>query len=107
MLMWIQHDCYSDSKSYTGVSIHLGKYSGAFLILSKTQTITTVSSIVATFVAAHLARQKNLWAQNLLFELGFNSSIPTTLYQDNMSTIRLILHKGNSGELNILLSDII
>ena len=38
-----------------------------------------------------------MWAQNLLRELQFLSSIPTTLFQDNMSTIRLILHKGNSG----------
>ena len=33
----------------------------------------------------------------MLTELGFISTIPTTLYQDNKSTIRLISHKGNSG----------
>ena len=38
-----------------------------------------------------------MWVQNLLRELNFVSSIPTILYQDNQTTIRLILHKGNSG----------
>ena len=38
-----------------------------------------------------------LWAQNLLTELVYLSAIPTTLFQDNMSTIRLISHKDNSG----------
>lgn len=48
-------------------------------------------------MATHTACQKILWAQNVLTELGFIESVPTTLYQDNQSTIRLILHKGNSG----------
>ena len=33
----------------------------------------------------------------ILTELNFLSSIPTTLFQDNMSTIRLILHKKKAG----------
>jgi hypothetical protein len=91
------YNCYTDSKSHSGVSLHLGQYSGAFLSLSKKQTIVADSSTVAEFVATHSACQKILWTQNLLQELGFPLSIPTTLYQDNQSTIRLILHKGSSG----------
>ena len=34
---------------------------------------------------------------NVLTELGFLASVPGLLYQDNQSTIRMILHKGNSG----------
>ena len=68
-----------------------------FLTLSKKQTITAGSSTVAKFVVTHSACQKILWAPNLLTELNFSSSTPTTLFQDNMSTIRLILHKGNAG----------
>ena len=52
---------------------------------------------MAEFVATHSACQKILWAQNLLRELKLLFSIPTILFQDNISTIRLILHKGNSG----------
>jgi hypothetical protein len=91
------YDCYSDSKSHSGISLHLGRHSAAFLYMSKKQTIIADSSTVAEFVATHSACQKILWVQNLLRELNFVSSIPTILYQDNQSTIRLILHKGNSG----------
>ena len=91
------YNCHTDSKSHSGVSLHLGQYSGAFLSLSKKQTIVADSSTVAEFVATHSACQKILWTQNLLQELGFPLSIPTTLFQDNQSTIRLILHKGSSG----------
>ena len=55
------------------------------------------STTVSEFVGTHSAVQKVLWAQNLLTELGFISAIPTRLYQDNKSTIRLIFHKGNLG----------
>ena len=91
------YNCYSDSKSHTGVSLHLGQFSGAFLSLSKKQTIVADSTTVSEFVATHTAVQKVLWAQHLLTELGLPSEAITTLYQDNKSTIRLIQHKGNSG----------
>ena len=71
------YDCYTDSKSHSGVSLHLGQHSAAFLYLSKKQTITADLSTVAEFVATHSACQKILWAQNLLRELNFLSSIPT------------------------------
>ena len=47
------YDCYSDSKSHSGVSLHLGQYSGAFLTLLKKQTITADSSTDAEFVATY------------------------------------------------------
>ena len=91
------YNCYTDSKSHTGVSLHLGQFSGSFLSLSKKQSILADSTTVSEFVGTHSAVQKVLWAQNLLTELGYLSAISTTLYQDNKSTIRLISHKGNSG----------
>ena len=91
------YNCYLDSKSHTGISLHLGQHSGAFLTLSKKQTVVADSSTVAEFIATHTACQKILWAQNLLTELGYSTAINTTLYQDNQSTIRLIMHKGSSG----------
>ena len=65
--------------------------------MSKKQSVLADSTTVSEFIDTHSAVQKVLWAQNLLTELGFISTIPTTLYQDNKSTIRLISHKGNSG----------
>ena len=58
------YDCYSDSKSHSGISLHLRQHYGAFLFLSEKQTITADSSTVAEFVATHSACQKILWAQN-------------------------------------------
>ena len=81
------YDCYNDSKSHSGISLHLGQHSGAFLSLSKKQIITADSSTVAEFVATHAACQNILWAQNLLTELNFLSSVSATLYQHNMATI--------------------
>ena len=96
------YNCYSDSKSHTGVSLHLGQFSGGFLTLSKKQSILADSTTVSKFVGTHSAVQKVLWAQDLFTVLGFVSAIPTTLFQDNKSTIRLISHKGNSGRTNHL-----
>ena len=81
------YNCYSDSKSHTGVSLHLGRYSGSFLSMSKKQSILAESTTVSEFVGTHSAVQKVLWAQNMLTELGYLSAIPKTLFQDNKSTI--------------------
>jgi hypothetical protein len=91
------YNCYLDSKSHTGVSLHMGQYSGSFLSLSKKQSIVADSTTVSEFVATHSACQKILWVRNMLQELGIPSAMTTTLYQDNKSAIRLIEHQGNSG----------
>jgi hypothetical protein len=89
------YNCYSDSKSHTGISLHLGSDSGAFLVLSKKQSVTADSSTVAEYIASHTACQKILWAKNLLTELGCLPKV--FLHQDNTSTINLLKHNGNSG----------
>ena len=60
------YNCYTDSKSHTGISLRLGRYSGSFLSLSKKQSILADSATVSEFVGTYLAVQKILWAQNLL-----------------------------------------
>ena len=77
--------------------LHLGQCSGAILSLSKKQTVTADSSTIAEFLTTHSVCKKILWAQNFLKELNFISCIPTTVYQDNKSSTRLILHKGKLG----------
>jgi hypothetical protein len=89
------YNCYTDSKFHIRISLHLGEDSGAFLALSKKQSITADSSTVAEYIASHFACQKILWAQNVLIELGFQPKI--ILHQDNTSTINLLQHYGNSG----------
>ena len=38
----LSHDCYSDSKAHTGGSLHIGKYSGTFLTLSKKKPLLQI-----------------------------------------------------------------
>jgi hypothetical protein len=87
--------CHTDLKSHTGCTLHLGRTSGSIFSLSKKQTVTADSSTVAELIAAHLAAHEIMWARNFLQELGYPQQNPTTLFEDNMSTISLILNKGN------------
>ena len=87
--------CHTDLKSHTGCTLHLGRTSGSVFSLSKKQTVTADSSTVAELIAAHLAAHEIMWARNFLLELGFPQLNPTTLFEDNLSTISLIVNKGN------------
>jgi hypothetical protein len=69
------YDCYQDSKSHSGISLHLGLDSGAFLVLSKNQRVTADSTTVTKYIATHTACQKIPWAKNVLAKLGFNAAI--------------------------------
>jgi hypothetical protein len=95
----VSYNCYPDSsKSHTGVSLHLGRYSCAFMTISKKQTIIADSLTVAEFIGTHAAVKAILWVRNLLSELGYPQDKETTiLYQDNESSINMISHKGNAG----------
>ena len=91
------YNCYADSKSHTGISIHLGRFSGSVSSLSLKQSVIADSSTVAEFIGSHKACQQIAWAQNLLHEMDIVLSQPATLYQDNMSTIKILHHKGNEA----------
>ena len=68
--------------------------------MSKKQSIIADSSTAAEFIGAHTGAQAIMWARNFLEELGFRQKGATCMYQDNMSTIRLIGgHKGNTGRM--------
>jgi hypothetical protein len=67
--------------------------------MSKKQSIIADSSTAAEFIGAHTGAQAIMWARNFLEELGFRQEGATCMYQDNMSTIRLIGHKGNTGRM--------
>ena len=64
--------------------------------MSKKQSIIADSSAAPEFIGAHTGAQAIMWARNFLEELGFRQKGATCMYQDNMSTIRLIGHKGNT-----------
>ena len=79
-----------DCKSHSGITLHLGRYSGSFHSVSKKQSITALSSTEAEFVATTEAAKEIIWARLLLYDLGFPQIEPTVLYEDNQSTIKLI-----------------
>ena len=89
--------CHKDMKSHTGCTLHIGRQSASILTITKKQPITADSSTVAEYIGAHLAAKQILWARNFLEELGFPQKGPTTLFEDNKSTISLIQNSGNGS----------
>ena len=51
------YNCYAVSKSHTGVSIHLGRFSGSVTSLSLKQSVIADSSMLAKFIGSHKACQ--------------------------------------------------
>jgi len=62
-------NCYSDSKSHTGVTIHLGQFSGTVMSFCGKQSIIADSSTVAEFIGAHQACKIIALVQNLVSEM--------------------------------------
>jgi hypothetical protein len=89
--------CHLDLKSHTGCTLHMTPNSASFLSLSKKQTILADSSTVAEYIGAHLAAKQILWARNILYEMNLSQIKPTTLYEDNKSTITLLNNPGNGN----------
>jgi hypothetical protein len=87
---------YSDSdwgrdlderKSTTGFVFFMGNTS--FTWSSKKQSIVTLSSCEAEYVAANSAVCHLIWLRNMLKHLGFPQEDPTKIYIDNQSAIAL------------------
>jgi hypothetical protein len=87
---------YSDSdwgrdlderKSTTGFVFFMGDTS--FTWSSKKQSIVTLSSCEAEYVAANSAVCHSIWLRNMLKFLGFPQENPTEIYIDNRSAIAL------------------
>ena len=60
---------------------------GAVRWSSKLQNWVTVSTTEAEYVAAVEAAKEAIWLRNLLTELGYKFSTPSTLFVDNNSAI--------------------
>jgi len=87
--------CHPDFKSHSGCTLHIGKDSASLITISKKQKITADSSTSAEFIATHLIAKEIMWARNLLKSVGYPQEEPTTLFEDNMSTIAMIKNKSN------------
>ena len=60
---------------------------GAIVYCSKTQSVTTISSTEAEFIAAVSCAKIALYLKSILYELDFACEGPTPIYKDNVSTI--------------------
>jgi len=63
--------------------------SGAVAWSSKKQSIVTLSTTEAEFVAATACACQAIWFRRILEELQFKQRRPTAIYCDNTSTIKL------------------
>ena len=78
--------------------------SGAVLWSSKKQSIVTLSTIEAEFVAASSCTCQAIWLKRILEELYFKRQEPTAIFCDNTSAIKLsknpVLH-GRSKHIDV------
>ncbi|SGY15922.1 BQ5605_C012g06703 [Microbotryum silenes-dioicae] len=65
---------------------------GAISWIAKRQTLVTLSSTEAEYVAMSYAARKGIWLRRLLADLGFEQTAPTRLRGDNQSAITLAKH---------------
>ena len=87
-------------KSTTGYMVKVG--SGVVAWSSKLQPVVALSTTEAEYVAAVAAGKEICWMQQLLKELGFTSSAPSTLYIDNQSAISVAKNPEHHGRMKHL-----
>ncbi|KAL5564205.1 hypothetical protein UlMin_027369 [Ulmus minor] len=91
-----------DRKSTSGYVFILG--SGAVSWSSKKQSIVTLSTAEAEFVAASSCTCQAIWLKRILEELHFKRQEPTAIFCDNTSAIKLsknhVLH-GRSKHIDV------
>ena len=78
----------NDRKSRSGDILLLNN--GPVLWLSRKQPCTTTSTTESEYVAASLTSKEAVWARRLLADIGFSQHVPTPLFSDNQSAIRLV-----------------
>ena len=86
------HDNY---RSHTGTVIGIGR--GPVFCKSTTQKINTKSSTEAELVGLSDATGQIVWTRNFLIAQGYDV-LPSTIYQDNMSTISIIKNGRSTSD---------
>ena len=81
-----------DYSSQSGYSFCLGKDNGMFYSKSQKQSIIALSSTEAEHMAAYEATKEIVWLRELLKELGFEQKEPTVIFEDNMSTMEIVMN---------------
>jgi len=87
-------------KSTDGYMIKVG--SGTVCWSSKLQQVVTLSTTEAEYLAAVRASKEICWMQQMLKEIGFMSSAPSTLFVDNQSAISVAKNPEHHGRMKHL-----
>ena len=84
-----------DSKGHFGYTFSLGEGDATFYARSqKMKIVTPAGSTESEYVALYEAATEIVFLRNLLEELGFPQEGPTTIHEDNMSTIHMVQGHG-------------
>ena len=75
---------------------------GAVSWSSKLQSIVALSTTEADYVSAVSAGSEAIWIRQLLTELGYEPSGPTTLHMDNQSAIQVARNPEHHGRMKHL-----
>ena len=87
-------------KSTGGYFVKMG--SGAISWSSKLQSIVTLSTTEAEYVAAVSAGQEIIWMCHLLSEIGYNLDVPSKLLTDNQSALSVARNPEHHGHMKHL-----
>jgi hypothetical protein len=89
-----------NGRSTSGYIVKMGN--GAISWSSRLQGIVALSTTEAEYVAATSAGQEILWLRNLLGELGYKFSSPSSLYIDNQSALSVAKNPEHHGRMKHL-----
>jgi hypothetical protein len=95
---------YRDGKSHYGYTIRIGRgKNGSIVSKSSKIRIVTLSSTESEYIALCHCCTEVIFLILLLEGLGFIQDIPTTIYEDNQSTINQVygnMKHGNTKHIN-------
>ena len=88
---------HHDRKSHYGLSVHMNSNSGSCIAISKKGSLLALSSTEAEYIGLFEASKIIMWFRQILTELGFPQTSPTTLYEDNKSAIHIVNNGNDKG----------
>lgn len=89
-----------NGRSTSGCVVMMG--TGAISWSSRLQSLVTLSTTEAEYIAATSAGQEILWLRNLFTELGYTFSSPSTLLIDNNSALSVAKNPEHHGRMKHL-----
>lgn len=90
LLGWVDADWANCSQTRRSTSGFIFKVFGNTIIWSsRKQSLVTLSTTEAEYIALTSAAQETLWLQKLLVDLKLDFSLPTRIYEDNYGCLQV------------------